>query len=190
MMNKYDNLSQSEKVKFSKCANKILNCIFLTRRKEEDKDVYYFIQRKIGLFKEFFAMIDYEIYYQENDQVIYIKNKDNQNSLNESILLLLFRLFYVEKKSELSLMEQVHITLGELHSRIISLGFEKRFTQTELREILSLYRKYHLVELIDKDYADDSTRICIYPTIIYAVRVNDVTNLYNSLKEYGGEIDD
>ena len=56
--------------------------------------------------------------------------------------------------------------------------------KTTLRNALSLFRRFQLIEILDRDLGDEESRILIYDSILMAVRVEDIRRAYEKLELY------
>ena len=87
--------------------------------------------------------------------------------LYDSIVLLILRILYDEKKRELSAIEEVIVNLGDIQDKFVSLNIRDRLIdKTTMRNALSLFRRYQIVELLDKDMGDEESRVLIYGSIL------------------------
>ncbi len=182
-------LNEKDKKLFSKLANKLLGLNFITYFKETDTDDYYFITNHFNLFQNYFYLMENELIYDSTNKVIVLQNKENYNhlnlKLNESIVLLILRLLYDELMREISLNDKIIINLETIHEKLFTVGFrDHRICKTELRQILALFKRYNLIEIMDYDFSDDMSRICLYPSILYAVNTEDINEIYNKLNSY------
>lgn len=195
---KYSKLKEKDKLNFARITNKLLNVNFITNQKESDVGDYYFTTGNLDLFKAYFSLMDHEIYHYTVNRVIMVSNINNYNrlnlKLNESIILLILRLLYDEKIREVSLIDKVIITLENIHDMFLTTGLkDRRLCKTELKQILALFKRYNLIEVIDYDYNNDESRLVIYPSILYAVNIEDIKSVYDKLSSYkkrGGNIEE
>ncbi|MDF2699191.1 MAG: hypothetical protein K0Q49_747 [Haloplasmataceae bacterium] len=191
---KYLKLKERDKKNFSRIANKLLSVNFITNQKETDLEDYYFIVGNLDLFKSYLSLMDFELNHYQADKVIMLSNNESYNhfnlKLNESIVLLILRLIYDEKMREVSLTDKIIINLDAIHDKFLSTGLkDRRISKTELRQILSVFKRYNLIELIDTDLGDDESRLILYPSILYAVYIENINEVYKKLSTYrkGGE---
>lgn len=56
--------------------------------------------------------------------------------------------------------------------------------KTTMRNALSLFRRFQLIETLDKDLTNEESRILIYDSILLAVRVDDIRQTYEKLEQY------
>lgn len=189
---KYKNLSTSQKEDFKRIANRLLSIGFLTKRKEDNKKDYYFIENHREMFSNYFNIAGWELEVDETFGAIHLVNTSNMNrhqfKLYESIILLIIRLIYYEKMQELSLAENVVITLDEIHQRFAALKLRnKPIDKTTLKSAIRLFKKFNLIEPLDSDLGLGDTRIIIYPTILLALKVEDIRKIYEKLESYKKE---
>ncbi|QVK18884.1 DUF4194 domain-containing protein [Mycoplasmatota bacterium] len=187
--NNYIGLHEKDKTNFSRIVNKLLYVNYLTNQKESDINDYYFITSHFDLFKLYFMLMECELLFDTTNRLISLFNKQGRNrlnlKLNESIVLLILRLLYDEKMREVSLMNQVIIHLEEIHDKYLSIGLQdRRISKTELKQILGLFSRYNLLNILDHQIKDDSSRIMLYPSLLYAVHIKDINEIFDKLTSY------
>lgn len=86
----------------------------------------------------------------------------------ESILLLIFRLLYVEKRETLSVSEQlVLVTVEEIEDEYNKLNLPKKLDRRMLEDALRTFKRYNLAIMIDR-LENTSARIQILPSVMLA----------------------
>jgi len=188
--NEYMKLSESGRENFSMLCNKILKHTFLTAHTsvEKDKRDYYAIAENITIYQSYFALIDCILTEHKPTRTLILKDKNQNNSLKftyvQSIIFLSLLKLYHIKNAEISLRQNILITMEELHQEIQVLGdSQKKKTISTLTETIRLFKKYNLCEL-DGDIKDDDTRIIVYPTIQHVYNVDEIALLEKKLSEY------
>ena len=121
--------------------------------------------------------------------MIQLTNPQNYNrqhlKLYDSIILLILRILYDEKRRELSVSDEVIVNLGDIQDKYLSLQIrEKMIDKVTMRNALSLFRRFQLIEILDHDLGDEESRILIHDAILMAVRVNDIKQAYEKLEIY------
>lgn len=175
--------------KFRLAANKLLNHCFVLKKKEDTRSDYLFIVQHKDLFAQYFDLLGYRVEINETQGVAGLVNLQGTGRLRlkkiESILLLILRLLYVEKRKELSLTEEVIIMSNELQQKYSLLKFESRPTldKSTLRDTLKLFRRFNLITLIDRDVTLSDARILIYPSILFAVPNDHINQLYEAITD-------
>ena len=77
------------------------------------------------------------------------------------------------------------INLGDIQDKYLSLKIrDKMIDKTTMRNALSLFRRFQLIETLDKDLTNEESRILIYDSILMAVRVEDIRQTYEKLEQY------
>ena len=56
--------------------------------------------------------------------------------------------------------------------------------KTSMRNTLSLFRRFQLLETLDRDLMNEESRILIYDSILMAVRIEDIKQAYEKLETY------
>ena len=179
-------LSNKDKEEFIKIVNKLLRVNYIAAKK--DIRDYNFISQNYEALKAYFVFMDCGLVIDNNLQVIVLYNKRSNNfnlRINESIILLILRLLYEEKKKELNLTNEIIITLNDIHEHFMQTGLRnRRISNTEMRQILNLFCRFNLIDVLDRNYRNDNSRVILYPTLLYAVNINDINQLYDILSTY------
>ena len=189
------NESVAQKEKFRIAANKLLNHCFLLKKREDTKKDYFFVKQNLELFVTYFDLLGYEVKMNEDQGVIGLVNQFSvgrvELSKYESILLLILRLLYIEKRKELATFsEEVTVLMEEIREKYAMLKIKTKPVMDKgmERNFVKLFRKYNLIQNLDTDVNQADARIVIYPSIIMAVTVESVNDYYEmteqKLKEY------
>lgn len=194
--------SVTQKEKFRVSANKLLNSCYIVKKKEDTKNNYIFILQNRDFFIEYFDLLGYKIVINEAQGVIALTNNTGTGRLRlkkiESIILLILRLLYIEKRKGLSLNEDIVILAEEIHEKYNMLKIQDKpnIDRTSFRESIKLFRRYNIVTNIDNDVLVPDARIKIYPSVLFAVTNENITKLYDDINDKldryitGGEVDD
>lgn len=181
--------SSVQKEKFRIAANKLLNQCFILKKKEDTRSDYVFILQNKQYFQEYFELLGYQIEMNENQGVIALMNANGTGRLHlkksESILLLIFRLLYIEKRKELSLNEETVIIMEEMHQKYNMLKIDAKATidKTTLRDTIRLFKRYQLVQPLDADVTVLECRLKLYPSLLFAVTNEDINAYYEEMQE-------
>lgn len=189
------NESVAQKEKFRIAANKLLNHCFLLKKREDTKKDYFFVKQNLELFVTYFDLLGYDVKMNEDQGVIGLVNQFSvgrvELSKYESILLLILRLLYIEKRKELATYsEEVTVLMEEIREKYAMLKIRTKPVMDKgmERNFVKLFRKYNLIQNLDTDVSQADARIVIYPSIIMAVTVENVNQYYEmteqKLKEY------
>ena len=98
----------------------------------------------------------------------------NQARLNkyESILLLIFRLLYLQKREKLSVDgEHVTVTVKEIQDEFQKLNLPRKLDRLTLESALRTLKNYNLARPLDR-LTDENAKIEIYPSVLSGCEVN------------------
>ncbi len=184
-----DGMLQKDKDEFKRIGNRLLSTCFICKGNQSSRSEYYFVLKYRDKYRDFMDVLGYRLEINEEYGVIQLTNPQNYNRLNlklyESIILLILRILYDEKKRELSAANEVIVNLGDLQDKYISLKIrEKMIDKTTMRNALNLFRRFSLIETLDRDLSNEESRILIYDSILMAVRVEDIRKAYEKLEQY------
>ena len=187
-MELFEGMLQKDKDEFRRVCNKLMSICFICKQNEDTKSDYYFILRQKAVFLRYFDVLGYTLEINEEYCVIQLVNRENYNhvhlKLYDSIILLILRILYDEKKRELSLTDVV-INVGDIQEKYLSLKIrEKQIDKTTMANALRTFRRYNLVALLDKDLTKEEARIVIYDTVLMAIRVEDIKRVSDLIALY------
>ena len=192
-----EGMLQRDKDEFTRICNRLLSNCFLCKRNETTRADYYFITKYKQEFTEYLSVLGYRLEINEEYGVVQLTNPQNYNRYNmklfESIILLILRILYDEKRRELSISDEVIINMGDIHEKFMSLKIrDKMIDKTTLRNAISTMKRFQLVETLDRDLSNEDARLIIYDSILMAVRVEDIKLAYEKLENYrkGGKSDE
>lgn len=185
----FEGMLQRDKDEFTRICNRLLSQCFICKKNETTRGDYYFILKHKEKFTEFLSVLGYRLEINEEYGVIQLVNSQNYNryhmKLFESIILLIIRILYDEKKRELSVSDDVLINMGDIHEKFMSLKIrDKMIDKTTLRNAISTMRRFQLVEPLDRDLSNEDARLIVYDSILMAVRVEDIQEAYKNLENY------
>lgn len=175
---KYNNLTETDKMMFEDCANRLLAQSILVSKREQDKPYFRFCDKHIEIFKEYFYIAGWQLNY-SNNHVISLKNRHGRNrvqlNLSESLMLFILCKLYYEKHSELKLTSGVHITNLEIREQYMALKISNRLPAQEvMKRILKLFNKHSLIDLVQGEWGSESAVIAIFDSITEVVTVQSI----------------
>ena len=184
-----EGMLQRDKDNFSRICNRLLSSCFLCKRNETTKADYYFVIKYREQFSKCLSLLGYRLEVNEEYGVIQLTNPQNYNRYNmklfESILLLILRILYDEKKRELSVSDEVIVNVGDIHEKFLSLKIrEKMIDKTTFRNAISTLKRFQIIETLDANLTDEDSRIIIFDSVLMAVRVEDIKAAYEKLEIY------
>lgn len=193
--------SKSQKEKFSKAANNLLNHCFILKKKEDTRLDYIFIKDNREQFSLVFDLLGYDIRIDEDIGLISIANRNGTGRLQftkfESIMFLILKLLYLEKRNDISTSgDSVTVTVQKIRDKynVLKIKSKQKLDKKSEHQVFALFKRYNLIRNLTSDITQGETRIEIYPSIMIAIPNEGITRLYESVKdrlaEYeGGEED-
>mgnify|MGYP005758354793 FL=1 len=195
-MDLFEGMLQKDRDEFRRVCNKLMSICFICKQNADTKSEFYFIMRQRPVFERYLGVLGYTLEINEEYGVIQLVNRENYNHLHlklyDSIILLILRILYDEKKRELSLTDVV-VNIGDIQEKYLSLKIrEKQIDKTTMNNALRLFRRYNLIGILDKDLLKEESRIILYDSILMAVRVEDIKRVSDMLALYrkGGAEDE
>ena len=190
MLNVYETFNVTQQNQFRDTANKLLSNTFLCRDKRDNKESYYFLMSYKEVFDEFFKILGYEINLDTTLGTVMLEGASASNTLklkrDESIILLILRLLYHEKAKDASLNDNIICSVADIHEKYDYLQIKRKLNKTDLVSSMRLFRRYNLVE-ITGDITTSTCRIVILPTILMAIKSEDVTSVYQTIMHITNE---
>ena len=192
MFEEFEKLEKSItlKEKFSKASNNLLNHCFILKRKQETKQDYLFIREYISMFTSFFDLLNYDLKINEDLGLISIYNRNGTGRLQfnkfESIMFLIIKLLYLEKRNDLSSYDDnVIITIQDIRDKyaILKVRNKPKLDKQSEHHIIGLFKRYNILRNLSPDITLGETRIEVYPSILIAVPNEGINYLYESVKE-------
>lgn len=185
----YEAFTARQREDFRRIVNKLLAQTYITKRKEDQRRDYYFIERHESMIREYLGMSGWDLIGDKGLGVYQAANRDGFNRLQlrlqESIILLLVRLCYEERRRELTLAENVVIRVREIQEKYAALQIRDRpIDKKGLRDAISLMKRFNLVDILDRNPVDPDCRLVLFPSVLLAVRVDDIRQVYEKLASY------
>ena len=184
-----EGMLQKEKDEFKRICNRLIGTCFLCKGNVTNRSDYYFVLKHRDIFRKYLDVLGYRLEINEEYGVIQLTNPQNYNHLNlklfDSVILLILRILYDEKKRELSVSDEVIVNLGDIQDKFLSLQIrDKMIDKTTMRNALSLFRRFQIIETLDKDLGNEESRSVIFDSILMAVRVEDIRQAHEKLEVY------
>lgn len=194
----YDLLSQKERDEFRRVTGRLLAETFVVRRQDDRRD-YYFIERNEQLLAGFLQIMGWELVVDRVSGVAQAINRQGGTRISlklwDSLLLLVLRLLYEEKRKQLNLTGDMVCQVSEIHAKCLALKLRERgvVEKKYLRDAFAVFRRYNLVQVLDADVTDPDCRFLLYPSVLLAVPVESIQEVHERLQAYreeGGEGDE
>lgn len=163
-------------------ANYLLNNCFLIGNVDSTREKYYYVMNHEESFRKLFQPIGYTLVIHRNLRVVQLVNNYGTGRLvlkkYESIMLLIFRLLYVEKRESLSTSEdRVVVTVEEIKNEYEKLNLPRKFDKVLLEDSLRNIKRYNLVQPLDK-LLDMDAKIQIYASVMLAMPDTNISTAY------------
>lgn len=168
-------------------ANYLLNHCFVIGNLDSTREKYYLITNNEEELQTIFRPLGYSIVINRTLRVAQLVNLHEWGRVEfqkyETILLLILRLLYVEKRETLSVSEQlVLVTVEEIEAEYNKLNLARKLDRRTLEAALRTFKKYNLALAIDR-LETSSARIQILPSIMLALPEQAITKAYTQTKE-------
>jgi hypothetical protein len=190
MLEALEKMTTTQQEQFKDTANKLLLCTFLSRDKKDNNEAYYFLMSYKQVFDEFFKILGYEITLDMPTGSVMLSGANAQTTLklrrDESLVLLILRLLYHEKMKDTSLNENIVCAVSDIHEKYDYLEIKKKLNKTDLISSLRLFRRYNLIE-VTGDLTSSACKIVILPTILMAIKSEDITEVFNTINKINQE---
>ncbi len=169
-------------------ANYLLNNCFLIGNVDSTREKYYYVINHEDAFRNIFQPIGYTLVIHRNLRVVQLVNNHGTGRISlkkyESIMLLIFRLLYVEKRENLSTnVDEVVTTVEEVKNEYEKLNLPKKFDRALLEDSMRNIKRYNLVQPLDK-LLDMNARIQIYPSVMLAMPDANISKAYEQTSAY------
>ncbi len=187
-MELFEGMIQKDRDEFRRVMNRLMSMGFILRKKEQTKSDYYFVLRHRKVFDNYLGILSFQLEINEEYGVVQLINLEKNNhlqlSMYESIILLILRILFDEKKRELSLTDVV-INMGDIQEKYMSMQIRsEQIGKTIMWNALRKFRRYNLIELLDGKMVSEESRILIYDSILMAIRVDEIRRVSELLERY------
>lgn len=168
-------------------ANYLLNHCFLIGTLESTKEKYYLLLNNEEEMQTIFRPLGYTILINKTLRVAQLINQHELGRVElrkyESILLLILRLLYVEKRESLRANEcMVVATVEEIGQEYDKLNLPKKLDRHMLEDALRVFRRYNLALPIDR-MESDTSQVQILPSVMLAMPEKEISLAYEKTRE-------
>ncbi len=164
----------TDKQMLEEVANQLLNHCYLVGGAEEMRAQYLWAQDHMEALRAVFAPLGYTVsLYPSPMRVVALVNEHEGAGARllkyESILLLILRLLYLQKREDLTTgADQVLVTVEEIQTELQKMQLPRKLDQSSLERLLRTLRRYNLSRPLGRLTGLDS-RVEIYPTVLLAL---------------------
>lgn len=169
-------------------ANYLFNNCFLIGTQENMREKYFDVINHEADYRELFRPLGYTLVIHKVLRVVQVISRYPSGRIElrkyESILLLILRLLYVQKRESLSTNEnQVLVTVDEIKEEYDKLSFPRKLDQQLLTDGIRTLKRYNLAAAIDK-LSDSTARIQVYPSVMLAMPETMIKDAAEKTREY------
>lgn len=194
----YELLHQRERDEFARVLNRLLASTFIVRSQEDGRRDYYFAERHEQMLAGYLRLMQWDLVVDRTHGVAQVINQAGgtrlQLRLMESVLLLLLRLIYEEKRRQLNITDEIVCEVQEIHEKALSLRVREKAVveKKHLAGAFSVFKRHSLIEVLGEEIHDPRCRIKLYPSLLFAVKLEGLLELHDRLAAYGegGEPDE
>ena len=157
-------------------ANYLLNHCFVLGSVEDQRAKYLYVQDHLPEVRAVFKPLGYAVLlYPAPLQAAALVNEHEGSQARllkyESILLLVLRLLYLQKRESLAASaDQVLVTVEEVQTELQKMNLPRRLDQQTLERLMRTLRRYNLARPVGRLSGLDS-RIEVFPTVLLACRM-------------------
>ena len=162
-------------------ANYLLNHCFVLGGVEDQRSKYLYVQDHLDEVRAVFAPLGYSVLlYPAPLQAAALVNGHEGSQARllkyESILLLVLRLLYLQKRESLAAnADQVLVTVEEVQTELQKMNLPRRLDQKTLENLMRTLRRYNLARPVGRLTGLDS-RIEVFPTVLLALPDADLAD--------------
>ncbi|MDR3148051.1 MAG: DUF4194 domain-containing protein [Treponema sp.] len=182
-LNLITELTEADFDLFKAAVRILLTRTFIIRGIDKEEELYQFTIRNSSLFDAWFSCMDASLIRDEGLGVVCFRGGGDTRirlGKEETCALLTARLFYEEKRVELSLTAFPTITVFDFVQRYnVLVGDEIK--KTRLVEVLRRLQSHKLIEVDSRDPSDAEGLIILYPSLAMSVDRDSIDELLRSL---------
>lgn len=169
-------------------ANYLLNNCFIIGNIDGSREKYYYVINHEENFRNIFKPLGYTLVVHRNLRVIQLMNSHGWGKIAlkkyESIILLILRLIYIQKRESLSLNEdRILASIEEIKNEYDKLNLPRKLDKRLLEDSLVNIKKYNLANPVDK-LSDLEAKIQIYPSVMLAMSDQAITSAYEETSRF------
>ena len=159
-------------------ANYLLNHCFVLGCVEEQRAKYLYIQDHLNEVRAVFKPLGYAVLlYPAPMQAAALVNEHEGSQARllkyESILLLVLRLLYLQKRESLAASaDEVLVTVEEVQAELQKMNLPRKLDQQTLEKLMRTLRRYNLARPVGRL----DSRIEVFPTVLLALPDADLAD--------------
>jgi hypothetical protein len=161
----------------------LLSKTFIIRGREQEEELYDFAIRNITIYDAWFSCMDAGLVKDESLGVIAFRGSGSTRlrlGREETCALLVFRLLYEEKRTELSLTAFPSVTVLDFIEKYNAMT-NSILKKTRIEEILRRLQSHKLIEVLSSDLSDSESLVVLYPSLAICVDKDSIDELLGTL---------
>jgi hypothetical protein len=180
--------------------NRLLGQVFLYRDKDEDKDDYYFIHRHRAACETALELAGFNLLHDEYHNIFQVVSEYSycraRYKLDETLMILVLRKIYEERREQLSLAQDPVVTIGEVREEYRTItGKERDLGIIQYENLLRRLRSIGLLDTLDGrtiEVRDAEARLRLRGSVRMILPVQTVDELNAWVRKYraAGEEDE
>ena len=194
-LEKYNEMSDSEKERFAKVACYLLNKNYLTRDLFEKNEKiakinpdFRFAERFFDVLRDYFVVINFELKINNSYGFFYLENTHQYNKLRldklTTLILFALRSIFDEEKEKNSYGNVVYITMGGFIYKLLDMKIvNKKPTIKEIATSFRLLINQNVISKISGEVESSKSSYAILPTITHIVSNEKIDVMYSMLFE-------
>lgn len=197
---RFEKLNATEKEEFKRYVNMLLGKTFIVRdlydREENRMKIhknYRFIERNWELFVDYLSFGGWTLHKDNHYGVIHLESSYGYNHKNfnkfTTCLLLTLRLIFEEKREEISLRNDVVVTVSAVIQKMLTIGVvDKKPANRDMVEGFKMLSRFSIIEKTSGKWEHPDTFFLILPAILFILPNENISELASLLT--GDELDE
>lgn len=180
---------EAERDLFRQAVHRLFSTSFILRGIKEDEDVYSFVVRNRDAVEAYCECAGWVLRVDETLGVVSWKGPSPARLLlskDDTILLVIARLLYEEKRNELSLLDFPVTTVGDIMEKYRALTGDQ-MKKTRLADVLRRLTRLKLIRPLKGDLVGE-TQVVLYPSLAMALDSTAVQELYEKIAADTGQV--
>jgi hypothetical protein len=161
----------------------LLSKTFIIRGREQEEELYDFTIRNMPIYDAWFSCMDAGIVKDESLGVIAFRGGGSTRlrlGREETCALLVFRLLYEEKRTELSLTSFPSVTVLDFVEKYNAMT-NSVLRKTRIEEILRRLQSHKLIDVLSSDLSDSESLVVLYPSLAICIDKDGIDELLSTL---------
>ncbi len=183
----FSTYTETNQEEFSRLCSRLLNENFIYLQIDSDKNDYYKISSMRDAISDYFLLMDYSLYNDDQFKIFYLVTDTGRNTVKfkklDTIILLILRLFYYQKSKETGNIN-IFVSIEDIFAYLNMTGiYDQEQKKSSIMESLLLLKRYKILNFKASDISMD-TQLQVFPTIIHVVNSNDIDALEKKIVSY------